>query len=129
MVHRLINATEAKAGTVIIIDGEACTVRSMDVSKTGKHGHAKCRISAIGIISGKKKVIAVPGHDRLEVPLILKKRAQILSIGEVTVNVMDLESYETFDIPFDEEIKNDLKPEVQVEYWDVEGIKVIKKVL
>ena len=129
MVHRLINATEAKAGTVIIIDGEACTVRSMDVSKTGKQGHAKCRISAIGIISGKKKVIAVPGHDRLEVPLILKKRAQILSIGEVTVNVMDLESYETFDIPFDEEIKNDLKPEVQVEYWDVEGIKVIKKVL
>ncbi|MDP3758161.1 MAG: hypothetical protein Q8Q86_00420, partial [Candidatus Daviesbacteria bacterium] len=43
MVLKIINATEAKSGANIIVDGVPCTVRSMDVSKTGKHGHSKCR--------------------------------------------------------------------------------------
>jgi len=41
---------------------------------------------------------------------------------------MDLESYETLDLPFVEEIKSQLAPEVQVEYWDIEGKKVIMRV-
>ena len=75
MVLKLINATDAKVGTNIIVDGVACTVKKMDVSKTGKHGHAKVRIEAVGIIDGKKRVIARPGHERFEVPMVNKKKA------------------------------------------------------
>ena len=96
---RLINATEAKPGTTIMIDGEACTVRSNDISKTGKHGASKCRIEAIAIFSGKKKVNAVPGHERFEVPMINKRKAQVLSLSGNSASVMDLESYETLDVP------------------------------
>ena len=55
MAFKLIGATEAKPGATIMVDGVACVVKSNDISKTGKHGHAKCRIEAIGIIDGKKK--------------------------------------------------------------------------
>ena len=126
---RLINATEAKPGTTIMFEGEACTVRSNDISKTGKHGASKCRIEAIAIFSGKKKVLAVPGHERFEVPMIEKKKAQVLSIGEGTASVMDLDSYETLDIVFNDEIKAELSPEQKVEYWDIEGKKAIMRVL
>jgi len=126
---RLINATEAKAGVTIMVEGQACTVRSNDISKTGKHGASKCRIEAIEIFTGKKKVIAVPGHERFEVPMVEKKRAQVLSIGESKASVMDLESYETFDIPINEEIKSEVQAEKQVEYWDIEGKKMIMRVL
>ncbi len=126
---RLINATEAKPGTTIMVDGQACTVRSNDISKTGKHGASKCRLEAIEIFSGKKKVIAVPGHERFEVPMIEKHRAQVLSIGDGTASVMDLESYETLDVPYNEEVKDQLAPEKQIEYWDVEGKKAIMRVL
>ena len=51
MVLKIIDATEAKVGTNIIVDGMPCTVKSIDISKTGKHGHAKCRIEAVGIIT------------------------------------------------------------------------------
>ena len=126
---RLIDATGAKTGTTIMIDGEACTVRSNDISKTGKHGASKCRIEAIEIFSGKKKVIAVPGHERFEVPMIEKKKAQVLSVGESSASVMDLESYETLDVPFSAEIKAQIAAEKQVEYWNIEGKKAIMRVM
>jgi len=127
MSHKLINATDAKTGVVIMIDGVACTVRNVDKSKSGKHGAAKCRIEAIGIIDGKKKIIAVPGHERFEVPLINKKKGQVLSVDGDNASVMDLDSYETLNMKIPEELKEEIDPESQVEYWDIEGTKVIKR--
>lgn len=129
MVLRLIEATQAKQGTTILIEGEPYTVRSNDISKTGKHGASKCRIEAIGIFTGKKKVLAVNGGERFEVPLIEKHKAQVLSVSESRASIMDLESYETLELPFIEEIKNEIAPEKQVEYWDSEGKKIIMRVL
>ncbi len=129
MVLKVIEATQAKPGTTILIDNEPYSVKSNDISKTGKHGASKCRIEALGIFNEKKKVIAVSGHERFDVPMIEKKRAQVLSVAEKTANVMDLESYETFDIAFMLELKDKLAPEKQVEYWDIEGKRVIMRVM
>lgn len=129
MVLKLIDATQAKSGISILVDGEACTVRSNDISKTGKHGASKCRIEAISIITGKKKVVAVPGHERFEVPLIDKRKGQILSVNGDMVSLMDLESFETIDVPVVEEVMNEIAVDKQVEYWDVEGKKIVKRVM
>jgi len=126
MVLKIINATEAKVGTSIIVDGEPCTIKKIDISKTGKHGHAKCRIEAVGIISEVKKVFVIPGHDRLEIPLVEKRKGQVLSIGD-KVSLMDLESFETIEVDCPEEIRNELISNDNVEYWDVEGVKVVKR--
>lgn len=127
MAFKLISATEAKPGATIMVDGVACVVKSNDISKTGKHGHAKCRIEAIGIIDSKKKVFVSAGHERMEVPMIEKNRAQVLNIIENNASVMNLDSYETLEIPIIEELKGQIKEEDQVEYWDIEGIKIIKR--
>lgn len=129
MVLKLIVATAAKPGTTILWKGVACTVRSNDVSKTGKHGHAKCRMEIIGIFDGKKRVNVVPGDEKLEVPLVEKRKAQVLSVSEKSASVMDLESYETVDLPFPSNLKEKLAEEKQVEYWDIEGKKSIMRVL
>ncbi len=129
MVLKLIDATQVRPGTVIMIENEPFTTKSVDKSKTGKHGAAKCRIMAVGIFSGKKKIIAVPGGERFEVPLIDKRKAQVLTVSSDSASVMDLESYETIDVPFPEELKSQLAPEKKVEYWDIEGKKSIMKVL
>lgn len=130
MVLKLIDATQARSGTTILVDGQTYTVISNDISKTGKHGASKCRIEAKEILTGKKKVIAVPGGERFEVPLIEKKKAQVLSVdeGQMTASVMDLESYETMEIPFIEDLKGKITPEQQIEYWDIEGKKSIMRV-
>ena len=131
MALKLINATEVRSGTTINVDGQPCTARSNDISKTGKHGHAKCRIEAIGIFDGKKRVLAVPGHERFEVPLIEKKKGQVLSVDSDSkkASVMDLESFETIDVPFESDIEGQLEPDKQVEYWVIEDKKAIRRVM
>jgi len=126
MVLKIINATEAKVGTNIIVEGMPCTIKKIDISKTGKHGHAKCRIECSGIISETKKVFVIPGHDRLEIPLVEKRKGQVLSVGD-RVSIMDLENFETLEVECPDEIKSELGENDNVEYWDVEGEKIIKR--
>lgn len=127
MAFKLINAVEARPGVAILVEGVPCIVKSNDISKTGKHGHAKCRIEAVSVIDGKKKVFVIAGHERMDCPMINKRKGQILSINEENASVMDLENYETMDLLIPKELKEDLKDGDQVEYWDVEEIKIIKK--
>ncbi|MBI2045377.1 translation initiation factor IF-5A [Candidatus Pacearchaeota archaeon] len=127
MVLKIIDATEVKVGTNISLEGEVYTVKKMDISKTGKHGHAKVRIEANNIITENKKVFVVPGHERFDVPMINKNKAQVLSVGNDKVSVMDLENFETLELDCPEDIKSQLNENDNVEYWDIEGRKIIKR--
>jgi translation initiation factor 5A len=130
MVLKIINATEAKKGTNIIVEGVPCMVKNVDISKTGKHGHAKCKIEAVGIVSGQKKVFVVPGHEKIEVPIVEKRKAQILSKADKKASIMDLESFETLEVSCpDQEVFNSLEENGNCEYWDVEGEKIVKRKL
>ncbi len=130
MARGLIQATAARSGSAIIIDGNACIVRSNDISKSGKHGASKCRIEAIGVIDDKKRVLALPGSERFEVPTINKNKGQVLSVNNDMANLMDLTTFENFDMRITEEAKEmGVKEGDSVEYWDVEGIKIIKRVM
>jgi len=126
--YKLINAHDVKEGTTILVDGSPCAVKGNDISKTGKHGASKCRIEAVGILDGKKRIVAVPGGERFEVPLIEKRRAQILSVSGDKASVMDSESFETFDITIDEEAKEQAAEGKQAEYWIIDDIKILKRV-
>jgi translation initiation factor 5A len=130
MVLKLITATQAKPGTTVLWEGVPCTVKSLDMSKTGKHGSMKCRMEVVGVFDGKKRIGVLPGDEKMEVPLVEKKRAQVLSVNGKMANVMDMESFETMDLPVTEELVEKIAPEQQVEYWEVEGAqKVIMRLL
>lgn len=127
MAFKLIHATQVKPGNSIVVEGVPCTVRTNDISTSGRHGHAKCRIEAVSIIDGKKKVLIIGGHDRLEVPMINKNNGQILSIMDCKVSLMDLTSYETLEVPISEELKSQIAEGDQVEYWNIEEAKFVKR--
>ena len=129
MVARVIDATEMRVGTFVMLDGVAHQVKKMDVSKTGKHGHAKVRFEAVSIMSGKKKVQVIPGHDKFEVPMIDKRVAQVLSVSGDSVSVMDSESFESLDLDVPEDLKGEISGGENVEYWMVEEEKVLKRVV
>ncbi|MEK6955740.1 MAG: translation initiation factor IF-5A, partial [Nanoarchaeota archaeon] len=79
---RLTTAGNLKVGSYVIFQNQACVVKSIQASKTGKHGSAKCRIEAVGIIDGQKRIEIYPSHDKVQVPIIDKRDAQVLSIQE-----------------------------------------------
>jgi len=121
------SAGSLKKGSYIVIEGAACTVTDIQTSRPGKHGHAKVRILAVGMIDGKKREAVMPGHDNIEVPIIQKRNAQVLSIHGKTANVMDAETYETFDLEIPEEIQG-LKDGSVVLYWVVLNDRIMKQI-
>ncbi|ALU11649.1 translation initiation factor IF-5A [Ignicoccus islandicus DSM 13165] len=110
---------ELKVGNFIMIDGEPCKIVSISKAKTGKHGSAKANVVAISLLSGSKKTLVAPVDTRVEVPIIEKRVGQVLAVTGDSVQLMDMESYDTFEVPLpeEEEIKSKLEPGVEVEYW------------
>jgi len=125
---KIVSVGSLKRGSYVILDGVACKVTNTSTSRPGKHGHAKVRLEAVGLIDGKKKEIVMPGHDNIDVPLIDKRNAQILSIHDDTANVMDMETYETFDMKIPEDLKNEVVEGANVLYWVILGQKVMKQI-
>jgi translation initiation factor 5A len=117
-----------KKGSYIVIDDVACKVTDMNISRPGKHGHAKVNLMAVGLLDGKKRNLVAPGHDSVDVPLIDKRNAQVLSIAGDHANVMDMETYETFDMEIPAELKDQVVEGVVVLYWTILNDKVMKDI-
>ncbi len=115
-------------GNYVIIDGVACRVSDTQTSRPGKHGHAKVRLTGVGLLDDKKRVIVMPGHDSIEVPMVEKRTAQVLSISGNKANVMDVETYETFDLDIPDELKATCVEGCQILYWTVMDGKVMKQI-
>jgi translation initiation factor 5A len=118
-----------KIGSYIIIDNEPCRIVEYDTSKTGKHGHAKARIVAIGVFDGLKRSYLSPVSSMIEIPMIEKKSGQVISITGDSLQIMDMETFETLETPFPKEegVANQITQGVEVEYWRVLGrIKITR---
>jgi translation initiation factor 5A len=128
---KLASAGTLKAGSCLLIEGNACVVRDTQTSRPGKHGHAKVRIKAVDMITGNSREVVMPGHDNVEVPIIGKRAGQILAINGDNIEMMDMESFEQFTANknlADEEVKDRLAAGQTVVFWDVMGKFLIKTI-
>jgi translation initiation factor 5A len=128
MSTKPISVSTVKKGSTVVIDGEACKVTDIQVSRPGKHGHAKVRMTGVGLIDEKKRVVVMPGHDHIDSPIIDKRNAQVLSVSGDTANVMDMETYETFDLKIPSELKGKCTDGANVSYWIILENKVMKDI-
>ena len=72
----------------MMIKGKPCKVLSISVSKTGKHGHAKCNFTAVDIFTGKKLEDMIPSTHGTTVPIVNRSDWEIIDIedgGELTL--------------------------------------------
>lgn len=123
-----VSVGSLQKGNYVVIDGVACRVTDTQTSRPGKHGHAKVRMTAVGLLDDKKRVIVMPGHDNIDTPIVQKRTAQVLSIQGNMANIMDSETYETFDLEIPEELKAECVEGANVMYWVVLDQKVMKQI-
>ena len=126
-MKELAEVRTLKVNRYIIIDDEPCKILSISTSKPGKHGEAKARIEAVGIFDNQKRSVVHPVKHKVGVPMIDKRSAQILSLMGDNVQLMDMETYETFEMPIPEELKGQLEPGKEILYLEALGRKKITR--
>jgi translation initiation factor 5A len=115
-----------KKGHFILINGVPCRIESIFSSKSGKHGASKTRIEGIGLFDGRRRSIVKPSGDKVDVPIIIKKKAQVLALSGDRVQLMDLSDYSMFELDVPEELKGKLNSGEEVNYFEVVGIRTLK---
>jgi translation initiation factor 5A len=127
-MKELAEVRTLKVGRYILIDEEPCKIMSISTSKPGKHGEAKARIEAVGIFDETKRSVVHPVKHKVGVPIIDKRSAQILALqGTDVVQLMDLETYETFEMPIPEDLKGQLEPGKEILYLSAMGKRKITR--
>ena len=128
-MKELAEVRTLRVNRYVIFDDEPCKIMSISTSKPGKHGESKARIEAIGVFDGQKRSVVHPVKHKVHVPIIDKRSAQILALmGDDVVQLMDLETYETFEMPIPDEYKGKLAPGNEIMYLKALGKKKITRV-
>jgi translation initiation factor 5A len=118
---------ELKPNRFVMIGDEPCRIINITTSKPGKHGEAKARIEAFGIFDGQKRSIVHPVTHKVRVPIIDRRKAQVLAVRGNEVQLMDLENYETFELPIPEDFEGELEPGKEVYYLVAMGRRKLTK--
>ncbi|MFW6176243.1 MAG: translation initiation factor IF-5A [Thermoplasmatota archaeon] len=118
---------ELKENRYVVIDDEPCKIKSIDTSKPGKHGEAKARIEAIGIFDNKKHSLINPVTHKVRVPIIDRRKGQVVSLSSGEANIMDLDNYKTFQISLDEDIQDELEQGQEIMYLETMGKRKITR--
>ena len=98
MSTKVVEIKTLKVGKYIVLGGEASKITSLTTSSPGKHGAAKARLEAV------------------DIPIIDKRVGQVLSIQGNNVQLMDMENYDTLDLPMPEELKDQITEGIEVDY-------------
>ena len=117
-----------KVGRYIVIDNEPCKLVEYITSKPGKHGEAKARMVAIGLFDGQKRSLVHPVKHKVHVPLVDRRKAQILANMGAEIQMMDLETFETFNVPLKdipEKFHTNMEPGNEIVFLSAMGRKLV----
>ncbi len=128
MSKKVVEVKTLKVGKYVILDGEASKIESIQTSSPGNHGAAKARVEAVGIFDNQKRSLVKPVDAKCDVPMIDKRVAQVLALMGKEVQLMDIESYETFELPIPDELKDDIVEGAEVDYIEALGKQKIMRV-
>ncbi len=117
-----------KEGRFIIIDDEPCRIVGFSTSAPGKHGHAKAKVDAIGIFDSQKRSMVRPTSAKVDVPIIERGSAQVLAVVVNSAQLMDLVTYETFELPIPIGLRGDVREGAEIEYVQALGRRKLDRV-
>jgi translation initiation factor 5A len=112
---------QLKVGRYVVIDEEPCKILDITTSKPGKHGAAKARIEAVGMFDGVKRSMVAPVTEKCKIPMIDKRKVQVINMHGDHAQVMDMETYANYDLPVSENEKAALAPGAEVLIMEAMG--------
>lgn len=121
------DVNQIKEGGFIIIDDAPCRIEKVTRSTSGKHGASKYRIDATGILDNRHRSLVLPSGETVDVPIMLKKKAQVLSVVGNKAQLMDMQDYSQLELDIPEERKDEIVAGNEVDYFEIMNVKTLKQ--
>jgi translation initiation factor 5A len=114
---------ELQEGSYVMMEDSPCKINAYSTAKPGKHGSAKARIEGKGVFDNKKRSLSQPVDAKVWVPIIERKGGQVLSVSDGEMQVMDLDTYDTFTMRIPDEVS--VSADDEIEFLEYEGQRKI----
>ncbi|MFC6960546.1 translation initiation factor IF-5A [Halocatena marina] len=118
MARQQTEVRDLQEGSYVMIDDTPCQINAYSTAKPGKHGSAKARVEGRGVFDERKRNFTQPVDAKVWVPIVDRKQGQVINIDGSDMQVMDLETYETFPMRIPDGM--DPSPDDEIEYLEYE---------
>jgi len=105
----MASASELTKGSCFEYHGSILRVKRKELVAYGTHSHTKLKFIVEPAFGGGEKDITMAHQERVDILEIIKKKAQVISIQNDKLQIMDVQSYETFDAVADPKIIKEMK--------------------
>ena len=122
--------TIKKGSYMVFGDNRPCKVVGYTTAKTGKHGHAKAKITGIDIFTGKKYEDSVPTSHSVNVPIIKRSAYTAIDVdADGYLTLMDKQGSTRQDIKLPDDTEEDQKLSERIREALSEGKEIVLTVL
>lgn len=128
MERKTAKIGDLKEGNYVIINEEPCVITKKS-TPTGvdKEEDAKEKVYVEGLFDGQKRTFVESIDSEVEVPVIEEGDAQILAIIGKSAQLMDLSTYETFEVTIPLELQGEVEEGDEIEYIQALSRKKIER--
>ena len=110
----MATATELKKGMYFLLNNQLVRVTKKEIVVYGTHSHSKLKIFYTDVKGSGEKFVNMKHEDKIEILDIIRKTGQVISKTDNSVQIMDMQSYETFDVSIDQELLDELNENDEV---------------
>jgi len=84
-------------------------------------------VDALGLFDNRRRSIVKPGDNSVDVPILEKKRCQVVSITGSKAQIMDMGDFSVYELDIPEERREKIKQGEEIDYFEIEGVKTLKE--
>ncbi len=116
-----MQAKDVERGAYFKVRNDIYKLKRKELIAVGTHSHTKLKFFAKALFGGGEKDFTFGHTDNVEILDISKKRGQIISIEGKRAQVMDSESYETFDAEITDDVTDNLVEGGPTSFIQIDG--------
>jgi len=122
-----MNASDLEKGKFFEYKGDVMQVVKKGVISVGTHSHTKLNLTVCDINGKKERDITLGHNEKVDILEITKKRANVISKSDDSLQIMDSMSYETLDAEAEKDVLGTIEIGDEVIYIDYKGVRVLGK--
>ena len=117
----MASASDLNAGNYFLHNNEPVQVVKKEVIAYGTNSHTKLKFYFKPLTGGGEKTVTMGHIDKVDILDITRKSGMIIAKMQDKVQIMDSQSYETFDAKIDPDLLESMNENDEVIFVDYQG--------